>query len=495
MINSKDLIAKAKKFYENKNFFEAKTYLLKALNNNQMDKAYKLGLYVLISDICYKINDFKDAEKYLLKSIEGGKFNSEIFNFLGNIYLKKRDYKNSEKFYLKSINLESNNEIALTNLAILYHNLGKQKKAIYFYKKILEKNPKNIGVLYNLSNIDQLIIDDTKIEILKNLIFQKKTKSFNLAACFFLLANVEKQKKNFTEEINLLKKANSFSFKSNENKNVKLNKYWLKGISKKVHRFEYVEDEKYLIDTKNIYPIFIIGLPRCGSTLIESIISSGDKNFQSLGETNLINWALLNTNNNLVKSLEKEDLIQIDLNKTAEKLNNAIKNLVINKDNQKTIFSEKSLENFFYIELILKIYPNAKFINPHRNLIDNIFAIYKQFLPNISWSHSLDDILPYIDNYLITMNFFKKKYPNKILSIPLEHFTKKPKNCSIEIYKFCNLTWNEECLNFHKRSDLFINTASTNQIRTNIRMYDGSKYRAYKEILKTYTQNYKWLKY
>ena len=178
MINSKDLIAKAKKFYENKNFFEAKTYLLKALNNNQMDKAYKLGLYVLISDICYKINDFKDAEKYLLKSIEGGKFNSEIFNFLGNIYLKKRDYKNSEKFYLKSINLESNNEIALTNLAILYHNLGKQKKAIYFYKKILEKNPKNIGVLYNLSNIDQLIIDDTKIEILKNLIFQKKNEIF-----------------------------------------------------------------------------------------------------------------------------------------------------------------------------------------------------------------------------------------------------------------------------------------------------------------------------
>ena len=139
MKNYKDLIVKVKKFYKNKNFFEAKNLLLKILNDHTIGNDLKVNLYVLISDICYKVNDFTSAEKYLLKSIEGGKSNSEVFNMLGNTYLKQRDYKSSEKYYLKSIKIDDTDEVALINLAILYHNLGKQKEAISFYKKVLKK--------------------------------------------------------------------------------------------------------------------------------------------------------------------------------------------------------------------------------------------------------------------------------------------------------------------------------------------------------------------
>ena len=85
--------------------------------------------------------------------------NSEILNSLGNIYEKKRDFKNSEKFYLKSIQENKNNEIALSNLAILYHNLGREKDAKKFYNKVLSINSNNIGALYNLSKIDKSIIN------------------------------------------------------------------------------------------------------------------------------------------------------------------------------------------------------------------------------------------------------------------------------------------------------------------------------------------------
>ena len=155
--------------------------------------------------------------------------------------------------------------------------------------------------------------------------------------------------------------------------------------------------------------------------------------------------------------------------------------------------SEKSLENFYYIELILNIYPNAKFINPYRNLIDNIFAIYKQFLSNVSWSHSLEDILLYIDNYLSTISYFKQKYPNNIFSISLENFTNNPKKLSMEMYEFCKLAWDEKCLEFHKRKDLFINTASNNQIRNSVQKYDGSKYQYYKQMLEPYLKKYDWI--
>ena len=492
MNNTKDLIAEAKKFYIKKSFFEAKACLLEVLKKSQLEKTLKISVYILISDVCYKINEFENAEIYLLKYIEKDKSNPTVFNFLGNIYLKKRDYKNSEKFYLEAIRLNENNESALVNLAILYHNLGKQKKATSFYKKILSTNPKNIGVLYNLASIDKSIIDEKKIKILKNIIKEKKLNNFSMASSYFLLAENEKKKKNFDQEINLLSNANNFSFKNKENINIQSNEYWFNIISKKFDRIEYLQNKKILIKTKEIYPIFIVGLPRCGSTLIESIISSGKEKVENLGETNLVNWAFLNTNRNILRSSnEKQIVINFDL--TAKKLKDAIDNLNIINKNKKIIFSEKSLENFYYIELILNIYPNAKFINPHRNLIDNIFAIYKQFLSNISWSHSLENILLYIDNYLSTIAHFKQKYNDKIFSISLENFTENPKNSAMDIYKFCNLKWDEKCLEFYKRNDLFTNTASINQIRTSVQKYDKTKYDPYKKMLNKYRDRFSWL--
>ncbi len=245
-------------------------------------------------------------------------------------------------------------------------------------------------------------------------------------------------------------------------------------------------------NNKKFYPIFIIGLPRCGSTLIESVISSGKDKIENLGETNLVNWAFLNTNRDFLKLNDNNQSIIIDQNLTAKKLTESINNLIINKNND-IYFSEKSLENFFYIELILNIYPNAKFINPRRNTIDNIFAIYKQFLSNVSWSHSIENILLYFDNYFSTIDYFKQKYSERILSISLEEFTNDPRKSAMEIYDFCNLNWDEKCLDFHKRDDLFTNTASINQIRSAVQKYDFSKYEAYKGMLNNYLKKYSWL--
>ena len=495
MTNNKNLISAAKKFYENKNFFEAKMHLLMALKDKKIDKKFKLSLYVLIADVSFKLNEFENAKKYLLKSVKGGKFNSEIFNSLGNIYLKTRDYLNSEKYYLKSLSIEKENEVSLINLAIFYHNFGQPKKAIFFYKKILKLNKKNIGALYNLSNIDKSVFNKETLKSLKYLIAEKKLNNFNLAASYFLLSNFKKIKKNFSQEISFLKLANDFSFKANEKKNDQLNNYWLKNLPEIYKKFIYIKNEKNLIDTNNLYPIFIIGLPRSGSTLIESIISSTNERLDNLGETNLVNWAFLNINKYLFGNSNNINKDTVNLSDTEDRLISAIKNLNIKKNNHgKYIFSEKSLENFYYIDLLLEIFPNAKFINPYRNLFDNMCAIYKEFLSNISWSHSIENILIYIDNYLKIMNYYKKKYPKKILSISLKDFTNNPRKLSMQIYDFCNLEWTDKCLDFYKRDDLFINTASNNQIRSTIKKYDSKKYKIYEEKFKTYFDKYNWIK-
>ena len=182
----------------------------------------------------------------------------------------------------------------------------------------------------------------------------------------------------------------------------------------------------------------------------------------------------------------------LDSGLTCSKLLTALNNLGVSNLNN-NIFIEKSLENFFYIELILKIFPKAKFINTTRNIKDNIFAIFQQFLSKISWSHSIEDILEYTNNYLKIIEFFKKKYPNKIFSVKLEDLTLDQEKKAKSIYEFCELEWDNKALEFYKRKDLFTSTASNLQIRNALHSYDQSKYKAYQYLLKNFMDKYDWL--
>ena len=235
-------------------------------------------------------------------------------------------------------------------------------------------------------------------------------------------------------------------------------------------------------------PIFIIGLPRSGSTIVETMLSSGNSKVENLGETNILNGVVVSTHN----ALKNNENSKIDL----ELINNTVLKLMRDRNFLTTnskFFTDKSLENFLYIDIILKIFPKAKFVNTFRNIEDNIFAIFQLPLPKISWTNSIESILNFVDNYLKIIKYFKNKYPDQILSLDLEELTKKPEEISKKLFSFCNLRWNEEVLNFYNRKDLHITTASNIQVRKKINRYDYEKYRYYKEFLKAFSGKYDWI--
>ena len=242
-----------------------------------------------------------------------------------------------------------------------------------------------------------------------------------------------------------------------------------------------------------VQPIFIIGLPRSGSTLIETCISSSNKKIISLGETSIINSAIIDQIKNIIfkNDFVSENLI---LNMEIKDLKNKIFDFYSNYFSDNNIFFiDKSLENLFNIEVILKIFPNAKFINSNRNFKDNTIAIYQSMLPELPWTHSISDILKYINNYKNITEYFKKKYQNKILTINLEDLTENYKDVSKKIFSFCGLQWNEEVLKFYKKKNLLIKTLSSSQLRNKISKYNSNKYDPYKELLSPYKNEYKWL--
>jgi len=156
-------------------------------------------------------------------------------------------------------------------------------------------------------------------------------------------------------------------------------------------------------------------------------------------------------------------------------------------------FIDKSLENFFNIEMIINIFPNAKFLHTYRNPIDSVISIYQSMLPDLSWTHSIENILNYVDNYIKVLDYFKFKNPKSIMDINLEKFTKNSEEISREIFKFCNLTWSKDVFDFHKRNDLYSKTLSFTQIRSKVTKYNEKKYQPYFHLLSKYKKKYKWL--
>ena len=79
------------------------------------------------------------------------------------------------------------------------------------------------------------------------------------------------------------------------------------------------------------------------------------------------------------------------------------------------------------------------------------------------------------------------------MPLDLEELTNEPEKNSKKLYAFCNLKWNKNVLDFYKRKDLLISTASNIQIRNNINRYDYEKYKPYKDLLKKFIHKYDWI--
>ena len=225
------------------------------------------------------------------------------------------------------------------------------------------------------------------------------------------------------------------------------------------------------------------------------MINNSNYNVISLGETSIFNTEIINLIKNQIfkKNFEIQNFsLNLDIKQLKKNVINRYENY-FSKSEKNLFFVDKSLENFFNIEVILKIFPNAKFINCRRNYNDNAIAIYQSMLPELPWTHTISDILAYIDSYIKVMSFYEKKLQNNILSIDLRKLTSDQKTYSKEIFKFCELPWTPDILKLNEKKNLIIKTLSNNQVRQNIFSYDQDKYKIYYKLLDSFKDKYTWL--
>ena len=115
-------------------------------------------------------------------------------------------------------------------------------------------------------------------------------------------------------------------------------------------------------------------------------------------------------------------------------------------------------------------------------------------LAELSWTHSIENIIEYIDNYLSIVNYFKKKFPQAIMDVNLEELTNNSEHVSKNMYKFCGFKWNKNALKYYKRDNLNIKTLSFAQIRNKVFKYNANKYQPYFYLIDKYKKKFNWLK-
>jgi Tfp pilus assembly protein PilF len=450
------------------------------INPNYADAHNNLGVLFKESGEYQKaVNSYEKAIE-----IQPNKINA--YNNLGIIHQEHGEMKKAINSYKNLSHIQSGSAEAHENIGRLYIVMGNISKAIDSYEEALKHEPENFVYYYHLSTLKKEILNlDLKkklTKVINNSFAEKK----NLAYANYLLSQYEQKNKNYKKEFDFLIKGHQLYFKSKEKRLKKEVEYWLDILPSSNNLLNFNNINKNIKKPdQEIKPIFIVGVPRSGSTLVEKIITSGVQYIESGEEIGVLGTFLkkkIITNQDINLKVENFQILLYEKYKE--------KGLINKKSNY--TFTDKTLDNFFYISFIKKVFPKAKVINCKRDSLSSIMSILQNNLPAVPWAHDLDHIFKYFDIYYKTVNQFKKKFPDYIYDLKLENLVNNPEKESKKLMKFCNLPWDKKCLEFYKRKDLLSKTTSNIQIRKAINKSSITKYLPYKQFLIKYADRYDW---
>jgi tetratricopeptide (TPR) repeat protein len=219
-------------------------------------------------------------------------------------------------------------------------------------------------------------------------------------------------------------------------------------------------------------PIFILGMPRTGSTLVERILGSHTQ-ITSAGELDdFPNSMMAELPTRVTNMLSRQNLVRATKQIDFATLGERYLAQVVKKIRSPSRFLDKAPMNFLYCGLIHKALPRARIIHTCRNPMDSCFAIFKQlFNRAYPFSYDLDDLGKYYLAYHRLMQHWHRVIPQAIHKISYEKLVRSPRHEIGELLTFCALPWEERCMEFDQ-STAPSTTASAAQIRHKI--YDTS---------------------
>ena len=393
---------------------------------------------------------------------------AEAANDRGVIFQNAGDIENAIKYYQKSLAINPNVPKFHNNMGIAKKYLNKIDDAIKSFEDALSVNPNYARAYYNLSGFKQYNFSKDQFSSMQSILISDSISLYDLISINFALArayeclgNQDKFLRYLHEGNRLRKKELNYSIDTSH-----------KIFSKIYEVFSLLPNPKNK-SLQNITPIkrpiFILGMPRSGTSLVEQIISNHEKVYGT-GEHDTFRKIYNRiTRNILFNEKDKDILSEENLTLIREKYFDSLVHLSTSAN----IITDKTPENFQYIGLIFSIFPNAKIIHLKRDPRAICWSIYKSNWAGkgYKFSYNLDDLVKFYSLYSKLMDFWHTKFPGKIYDICYEDLTSNQEEGTKKLLEYCELDWDGNCLNFHKNKRA-VKTTSSLQVRE--KMYQGS---------------------
>lgn len=513
MENLKIKINQAVEAFKSGRILEAEDLTKKLISSNPK----VVFLYNLMGIILYEQKEVEKAIEFYKKGIIIDPSYAEIYNNLGLLYANNNlDNNKAENYYKKSISLNYKNPEAHNNLGSLYKSLDKHEEAISCYKEAVIVDQKffyayhNLGNIYTtlgnfeeakkhfktaikinpyytnshrtLSRIIKYSEDDEHLHTMEKInkeindidVVNKTNITFALGKAYEDIKNFDKSFKFYNKANNLYKDKVNFSIK-----------YEIEKFKKIKDTFDKNTFNKYAdcgnSDSKSI---FILGMPRSGTTLVEQILSNHPDVFGG-DECEFIENILIKNFGEKIDNIKLyfNELISFDIKKFNEMGLEYLEKMKTISKNKKR-HTDKMPENFLWIGFIKLILPNAKILHCYRNPKDNCLSIYKNHFPGgkINYSYDLANVVEYYNLYSDLLKYWNNLLPNFIFDVKYEDLVLNPEKEIKNLLNFCEIDWNNNCLNFHNNKRI-VKTASDVQARSKIFNSSVNSWENYKNYL------------
>ena len=357
--------------------------------------------------------------------------------------------------------------------------IGRQDDAIAAYRECIRLYPSAGETYWSLANLKTFRFTDEDIENMKKFVGEEKLPDETRVNFNFALGKAYEDRSEFRR---------GFSYYETGNR-----------IRRETERYDPVSTEVIhdrIIETispellkKNeksgdpdSAPIFIVGLPRSGSTLIEQILASHEQ-VEGTHELPDLPRTIMEINKQRPHGETYPEALSYFSAEELHQLGRQYLDSTLRHRTGLPFFTDKMPNNFPSIGLIQLILPNAKIINARRHPLDSCMGSFKQlFFKGQAFTYDLVEIGEYYLEYQRLMDHWHDLLPGKILDIQYEEMVMDQEAQTRRLIDFCELPWDDGCLRFYE-TDRAVNTASSEQVRQPIYSKSLNSWRRFEDEL------------
>ena len=432
----------------------AEAMLTKAL---KLDPTYSL-VWANLAQVFSVTGQLDKAKKSFKNILNMEPQNGLIWAEYGTVLTKLANYEEGRDAYLKALEFKPDSPRVHLSLGHVYKTMGEIDNSIDSYKNTILQNNLSGEAYWSLANLKTYSFSENEIKDMEDTLkgdmsdIERSQMHFALGKAYEVKKDFDKSFKNYYEGNKVKKGLIKYSSDDTTDNTKRILNFFNKENIQKLAKSS----------TGDRDPIFVLGMPRSGSTLVDQIISSHSKVDGTQELPNIIKIAAeLNTNN---QKNYPEVLKELDESKLSNLGKDYISETAWARDSA-PFFIDKMPNNFIHIGLIKTILPNAKIIDTRRDPMDTCFSCFKQFFARGQlFTYSLEDLGNYYTDYIRAMNHWHNVYGKDIYTVHYDNVINETEETIRELIDYCELPFEKECLEFYNSSRP-VKTPSAEQVR------------------------------